>query len=113
MGIEMTLDRVTKGVNLTTWTFAKTMPHIPHFWATRKEWAGSDFCSFSHFVGWINTHGKLLQWKNTQPRHYLDLGPWRYWHMEKLGSDAMTVKLVNRQLIAINEAVPWNSPASG
>ena len=76
------------------------MPWMPHYYTLKRDWRWPTV-PFVEFVQYIEDHGVWMKWKKTPPRRYLDVGPWRYWHM----SSPEEATLVNRQLIAKNEAV--------
>src|SRR5262245_19402164 len=64
------------------WTFAKSMPTIPHFYTVRgKHTGGVDPPPVEWhdwFVAFIAEHGYLAQW-GRRTFTYLHVGPWKYW----------------------------------
>ena len=61
------------------WTFAKTMPHIPHFWTARREWHDQEL--FTQCCQYILDNGRLERFKNFKPKPYLYIDGFRYWIM--------------------------------
>ena len=64
------------------WTFAKTMPHIPHEYVVR----GKNGCAegdWDAFAAHIKAHGYWARWTAPNGRHmdnvYLELGEWKFW----------------------------------
>ena len=64
------------------WTFAKTMPHIPHEYVVR----GKNGCAegdWDAFAAYIKEHGYKARWTAPSGRHmdnvYLELGEWKFW----------------------------------
>lgn len=87
-------------VEVHEWTFAKSMPWMPHEYLLRDKAISEEL--FEKAVKAILTKGVLRRWKKTKVKFYLDAGEWRYWVMEETPEDT---KLINRQKIAINTAV--------
>src|SRR4051794_2347057 len=64
------------------WTFAKTMPTIPHFYVVRGK-KGCAELNWDAMAAYIKEHGYPAQW--TAPNGkvmintYLELGDWKYW----------------------------------
>lgn len=97
----MTQDDFRAFVAAHPWTFAKTMPHIPHEWSVRKD--ARDPIEFDRAVYAIRHQGAPMRWRRTPVRMYYDCDGWRYWTMDERIED---VVLINRQKIAISECVP-------
>ena len=63
------------------WTFAKTMPHIPHEYVVR----GKNGCSedWDAFAAYIKERGYKARWTAPNGRHmdniYLELCGWKFW----------------------------------
>lgn len=64
------------------WTFAKTMPQIPHEYVVR----GKNGCAdedWDAFAAHIEDHGYEARWTAPSGRHldnvYLELGEWKFW----------------------------------
>lgn len=77
-------------VDASTWTFAKTMAHIPHWYTVRRD-AASD-AQFEWFVMFIREHGYRERW-GPYFHHYLDLDGWKYWTM---GAELAVTVIINR-----------------
>jgi hypothetical protein len=94
-------------VDSLTWTFAKTMPFIPHFYIVRDRHLDSE--RFEALVRYLRSHGQPGRW-GSRPRStvldegriiegliYCDLGEQRYWTM---GWPIDEETVVNREEIA-------------
>lgn len=100
----LTPESVQACLEAHSWTFAKTMPKVPHFYTLRKHWKGP--LEFEAVVQWMRDHGKVMKW-GRYVRPYFDAGPFRYWTM---GSPLSETILINRELIAGSKAVPHDGP---
>ena len=64
------------------WTFAKTMPQIPHEYVVRGK-GGCAEDDWDAFAAYINDHGYKARWTAPSGRHmdnvYLELGEWKFW----------------------------------
>jgi hypothetical protein len=49
------LARARALIDANTWVFARTMPHCPHYYTLRKNWA--DDADFAWLVAFIRAHG--------------------------------------------------------
>ena len=89
---ERTPDRDTlrEFIAASHWTFAKTMPHIPHEYTLRRR--SPDESMFERFVMLIREYGYTREWKGT-PRRYFHLDGWKYWTM---GAPLKQTVLINR-----------------
>lgn len=109
-------DDVQTTLNMQKWTFAKTMPWVPHYYTVQRWWAPGSPISHRNMLRAISEYGTVLLWGKKQvPRLYLDMDDpstgmtWRYWHMGKCSSDAWQqtdLDVINRQDRAINTCVP-------
>lgn len=72
------------------WTFAKTMPSIPHQWVSTRTW--SNTVPFVEVVQYIRDHGRRERWGKYN-HHYLYLSGWKYWTM---GAPAEETTIINR-----------------
>lgn len=72
------------------WTFAKTMPHIPHFWTAKQDWEDRE--QFTEICHYIVTHGRMERFKTFKPKPYLYVNGWRYWIM----NEPHEAKVINR-----------------
>jgi hypothetical protein len=76
-----------------TWTFAKTMPHNPHYWTLLKTWGDRD--DFFRAVQYIKDHGVIKTFGRTDYIVFYVNG-WRYWTMEQAAEDS---SLMNRAVV--------------
>lgn len=61
------------------WTFAKTMPHIPHFWTARRDWPKPEL--FTEVCQFILDNGVMEQFKTFKAKPYFYANGFRYWIM--------------------------------
>lgn len=92
-------DRIRAGglLEAAVWTFAKTMPHNPHFWSSKKEWA--DVEAFAYVVGIINSDYKKVRFGNGTYRVW-DWNGFRYWTMDWT---LASTNLINRRVLLEGE----------
>ena len=88
----MTPEQFREFVAAQAWTFAKTMPHIPHYWLARKDVDGA---AFEAAVRCIRTHGEPRPWGKRPPLTYLDCDGWTYWTM---GAPIGETTIINRKV---------------
>jgi hypothetical protein len=74
----------------SNWIFARTMPHIPHWYTLRRH--APDAARFEWFVMFIRERGEQRRWKEYN-HHYLDIDGWSYWTM---GAPLDETILINR-----------------
>jgi hypothetical protein len=86
------------------WTFAKTMPHIPHWWTRRKGEHPED-PDFDAFVNYIRKHGYRARW-GRHVNTYLELGEWKYWTM---GAPVAETIIINRERLKDSTTKPLDS----
>jgi hypothetical protein len=90
------IRRFTEVVKAQRWTFAKSMPTIPHEYTLRQRWVnGPDGMSFDHAVLAIRIHGYQEMWRGRRFT-YLDIDGWKYWTM---GSPVPETRVINRARI--------------
>lgn len=95
----MTYDEIRDFIGSHRWTFAKSMPHIPHEYTLRKH--ARDDAEFVRFVLHIREVGEVRPWGRY--RHtYLDFEGHTYWTM---GSPIEETILINREVIGANDAM--------
>ncbi len=92
---ELNHDELTAALEGLTWTFAKTMPTIPHYHCHFSKISDGKARIFSGATG-IQRLGKLMRWRTAAPRKYFFAGEWMYWTMSQTPT---TVTLINRQII--------------
>ncbi len=98
-----------ESININDWTFAKTAPENPHYYAVRKKWIDESY-SFNDLILYIKHNGiKEMFWK----RDYLvcKIENYLYWTMEacyyneeKLLSDTI---IINRRVATELEIDPF------
>ena len=77
---KITPERVTELLSAQRFTFAKTMPQIPHYWTHRKDWFNDvDFCDVVMF---IREWGIKEKWSNRTFIYYYANG-YKYWTMNE------------------------------
>lgn len=74
------------------WTFAKSMPSMPHEYVVSGK--VPDGAAFDAFVVHIKEHGFKASWRG-RPNTYLEIDGWRYWVMPGRGDP--TVTIINRE----------------
>lgn len=84
-------------LDANVWTFAKTMPQNPHYWAPRKSWVGE--VSFDNMVMHIRANGYVQRYGRTDYL-CLNVGAWKYWTM---GAPLPMTRLINRCAIKPND----------
>lgn len=86
----MEIDKIRSIIGKSYWKFAKTMPHIPHYYTLRMHAARDE--DFVELVEFIRSHGYDENWGRRVHR-YVDLDGWKYWTM---GTRLESTVLVNR-----------------
>jgi hypothetical protein len=80
------------------WTFAKTMPTMPHEYVVRDQWCGKDparHAEFTDIVALIRLHGYPRRFGNREFL-YVDVDAHRYWSM---GAPPDETTIINRALL--------------
>lgn len=72
------LPEIQELLEAQTWTFAKTMPHNPHYWSVKKDW--EDPADFHFAFHYIVAHGEDKIFGRYSYK-VLFLNGWRYWTM--------------------------------
>lgn len=88
----MTHEQFAAFVASVRWTFAKSMPHIPHYWLARKDVPYADFVAAVEF---IRAHGEPRPWGRRPPLTYFDHDGWTYWTM---GAPVPETTIINRKV---------------
>ena len=96
----MTDDEISTFIAGHEWTFAKTMPQIPHWYTLRRKAKSSE--QFSAFVQEIRLRGVERQF-GRKSFTYLDFDGWTYWTM---GAPVEDTILINRARLPGNETPP-------
>jgi hypothetical protein len=73
-----------------TWTFAKTMAGVPHYYTVRDKWG--DEREFEYLVKYIRAMGVQEKWGKYN-NHYLYLSGYKYWTM---GAEPSETLVINR-----------------
>jgi hypothetical protein len=63
-------------VEKAPWTFARSVPHIPHWYTKEGDTPAEEFWAFYHY---IQRHGYRARWRESASNYYLELGEWKYW----------------------------------
>jgi hypothetical protein len=86
----MTIEEAKEFVDSHEWTFAKSMPKIPHWYILREKVDDTD--GFDNLIATINKLGyKKKFWKAEYI--YLHLGDYKYW---SVAEDSGFVRVINR-----------------
>ena len=90
----LTMEEIERFVDAAPWKFARTMPHIPHWYCLLEKVEDKlTFCRFARHIrqfGYKKPFGRRIQ-------TYFDVREHRYWVMD---ADVGDVVLINR---AVNE----------
>ena len=65
------------------WTFAKTMPGIPHYYVVRDSLSKSDKKLFDDFGKFIDKHGYTAKFFSKKYTYY-KIGNYKYWIIENI-----------------------------
>jgi hypothetical protein len=77
----LSLEEIRAFIEVSTWTFAKTMPHTPHEYTLRRNARAAGLEPiFDRFVMHIRRHGYKHKY-GTATYIYLDVDAWHYWTM--------------------------------
>tara|TARA_X000001382_G_scaffold85868_2_gene60955 strand:- start:1344 stop:1625 length:282 start_codon:yes stop_codon:yes gene_type:complete len=83
-------EQACKTLSETKFTFAKSMPKIPHDWSAREEWNSDK--EFEDMVIYIREYGVPEKfWRKTYI--YLYANGYKYW---TLGNPIETTRIINR-----------------
>ena len=82
--------RITEFINRHQWRFAKSMPHMPHWYVVRAECDSDD--DFVYFVEFIREHGYDRTFGGRTYK-YLNVGMMCYWTM---GNPIIETTILNR-----------------
>jgi hypothetical protein len=88
--MDLTLAQVKSTLWKTKFTFAKTMPKIPHEWSHRKDWYSDE--SFENIVKYIRENGVKEKFYKKEFT-YLYVNGYKYWTM---GNPIKTTIILNR-----------------
>tara|TARA_R110002167_G_scaffold141993_2_gene330504 strand:- start:3830 stop:4099 length:270 start_codon:yes stop_codon:yes gene_type:complete len=86
----MTKKRLGETLSKTKFTFAKSMPKIPHHWSARQDWLSEK--NFNEVVTYIRMYGIAERfWKKEYIYFYAN--GYKYWTM---GNKLEVTKIINR-----------------
>lgn len=94
----MNIKRLNNIVNKHNWTFAKSMPGIPHYYIVTDWFPGDE--DIGYLKNAINEFGYTRKFYSKEYK-YLDIGEYKYWVIENI---------INRARI---EEQPANSGLAG
>lgn len=95
-----TLEQIHVALEAAEWKFAKSMPEVPHYYTMIHQW--EDRRLFKQIAASIHLRGEMMRWGRLPAKPYLDLGEWRYWHMDR---ESIKTVLINRERIETSKAV--------
>ena len=91
-------DDVARALLRAEYRFAKTMPHIPHWYTLAKNW-NDPVVPFENVVAYIRVHGYESDYKGAH-RHYFNLNGMQYWSM---GWPTEETELINRAVPSVTK----------
>jgi len=97
----MTPEQFDAFVAAHGWAFAKSMPHIPHFYVVRKDCR--DDAEFAGAVTLIRAAGEARPWGRGKPLTYFDRDGWTYWTM---GAPIGATTIINRKITGTSMEPP-------
>jgi len=89
----MTEDNIREFIAAHTWTFAKSMPKIPHFYVVRDKCRSDE--EFVRVVTYMRKHGEARPFFR-KTYTYFDIDGWSYWTM---GNPLWDTTIINRSEI--------------
>ena len=102
-------------VEARIWTFAKTMPHIPHEYVVRGK-NGCAEADWDAFAAHVEQHGYKARWTAPSGRHmdntYLELGEWKFWVIFPVVNRERIENSTTQRLDSEADADPFESPRS-
>jgi hypothetical protein len=90
--LKLTDDDIKNFIASNTWTFAKTMAHMPHEYCLKKKCRNPE--AFERFVMHIRNNG-YAKYFYRKIFMYFNVGPYQYWTM---GAPLEETILINRAL---------------
>ncbi len=76
-------DKIKDFILKTDWTFAKTMPDIPHYYVVRDSLSKSDKIIFDDFNIFIEKHGYTARFFSKKYTYY-NIDKYKYWVIENI-----------------------------
>jgi hypothetical protein len=86
-------NNILKFIEESTWTYAKSMPFLPHWYIVRDR---VDNKKFVEFVLYIRKYGVDRPFGKKRMFRYLDIGEFTYWTM---GNPLIETTIINRARI--------------
>ena len=83
---------ITEILESKKWTFAKTMPAMPHYWSSRDQWG--DNKQFEYVVQYLRDHGPKEIWGKYKHNYFYSSG-FKYWTM---GAPLNITTIINRAI---------------
>jgi hypothetical protein len=97
----MTEDECRTFIGKQTWTFAKTMPKIPHCYIVKAKVASDE--DFERFVATIYQKGTVKPWGRYNHTYY-EIDGMNYWSM---GYPVKETTIINQQKVEDFHKGPW------
>lgn len=86
------MENIIKAVNNLEFVYAKSMPHIPHFYTVKSEQNKIDY----ETLFWHILHNGYDKYFYGKTYRYCTIGIYEYWIMS---DDINVSKIINRRLI--------------
>ena len=78
----MNSKEITNFINSVKWTFAKTMPQIPHEYIVTEHYPNKSK-EINDFIAHINSHGYTKSFYGKEYK-YLEIDGYKYWVIENI-----------------------------
>ena len=79
----MIMEEFIKLIEQTEWTFAKTMPEIPHYYIVRDKLSEGDKKLFDEFEKYIKKNGYSKKFYSKE-YYYFEIDDYKYWVVENV-----------------------------
>lgn len=79
----MSSEEFGRFVSEQSWTFAKSMPGVPHEYVVRERSVPGDVYDRAARTVW--SRGRMGRWRRHGPKPYFEHDGWRYWLMTPPG----------------------------
>lgn len=86
-------ESILNFIEKNNWTFAKSMPKVPHWYVVRENCIDQDFVEFVNYIRLYGVPRRFFSKTYT----YLDIDRYTYWTM---GNPINETTIINRALIA-------------
>ena len=77
------MKKIIKLIKNYEWTFAKTMPEIPHYYIVRGNLSKEDQKTFDEFKLFIEKNGYIKKFYEKEYQ-YTDINGYKYWFIEDI-----------------------------